>query len=127
MWELTSVALCPRVVGPLGAVALVLAAACGGGSSPSNSPTLPTMPAPSAPPAPTHTWSAEGQIVGLGSSAGVGAAVVTPGWSLPAVTADAQGNYQLGDVANPPSTPYPVTLSAAGMISHDVWITWARG
>lgn len=123
-----SVETCARVVCPFGAVALVLAAACGGGgSSTLRIPTTPTMPAPPAPSTPTYTWSAEGQIVALGSAEGVGSAVVTPGWSLPAVTADAQGNYQLGDVADPPSTPYPVTLSAAGMISHDVWITWARG
>jgi hypothetical protein len=65
--------------------------------------------------------------VALGTAQGIGGATLTPNWSLAAVTADAQGNYQLGDVANPPSTPYPVTLSAAGMINHDVWITWARG
>ena len=66
-------------------------------------------------------------MVALGSTQGVGGATLTPGWSLAAVTADAQGNYLIGDVPNPPSTPYPVTVSAAGMVSHDVWITWAKG
>ena len=76
---------------------------------------------------PTNTWSAAGQIVALGTTQGVGGATVTPGWSLAPVTADGQGNYQLGDVANPPSTPYPITVSAAGMVSHATWITWASG
>jgi hypothetical protein len=106
--------------------ALLLMAACGGSNrtpSPS-SPTTPTPPA--APTTPTNTWSAAGQVTALGTSQGVGGATLTPGWSLAAVTADSGGNYQLGDVANPPSTPYPVSISAAGMITHDVWITWAK-
>jgi hypothetical protein len=53
--------------------------------------------------------------------------VLAPGWSLASVTADGDGNYRIGDVANPPSTPYPVSVSAPGMISRDTWITWARG
>jgi hypothetical protein len=101
--------------------ALVFAASCGGGSTPAP-PTTPTTPT-----TPTNTWSAAGQIVATGTSQAVAGATVTPGWSLAAVTADGNGNYQLGAVADPPSTPYPVTLSAAGMISHDVWISWTRG
>ena len=102
-------------------------AACGSSGSPAppTTPTTPTTPPP--PTTPANTWSAAGRIVTLGTTQGVGGATVTPGWSLAAVTADGQGNYLLGDVPNPPSTPYPVTVSAAGMISHDVWITWARG
>jgi len=103
-------------------VAIVLAlivAACG-----SKTPTTPTT---NPPPAPTNTWSAAGQIVTLGTNQGVGGATVTPGWSLAPVTADGQGNYQLGDVANPPSQPYPITVSGAGMVSHATWITWASG
>ena len=42
------------------------------------------------------------------------------------VAADGQGNFTLGDVANPPTTPYPVTIAANGYMSHDTWITWAR-
>ena len=106
------------------AVSLLFIVSCGGGSG---SPT-PTTPSPSpTPPAATTTWSAAGRIVATETSEGVAGATVAPGWTLAPVTADAQGNYQLGDVANPPSTPYPVTLSAPGMISHDVWISWTRG
>jgi hypothetical protein len=103
--------------------ALVLAA-CGSGSTP----TTPTTPPTNNPPAtPTNTWSAAGQIVALGTTQGVGGATVTPGWSLAPVTADGQGNYQLGAVANPPAMPYPITVSAAGVVSHATWITWMSG
>ena len=116
----------------VGALSIVLglAAACGGGSGGSrpSTPTTPSVPTtPTTPPTPVNTWSASGQIVALGTTQGIGGATLTPGWPLAAVSADEQGKYTIGDVANPPSTPYPVTLSAGGMISHDVWITWARG
>lgn len=102
--------------------------ACGGSGGSSSTPTTPTTPTPAPTPTPpANTWSAAGQITALGTTQGVGGATLTPGWSLAAVTADGQGNYHLGDVANPPSSPYPVSVSAAGMVSRDVWITWARG
>jgi hypothetical protein len=76
---------------------------------------------------PTNTWSAQGQVTALGTGQGIAGATLTPDWPLAAVTADGQGNYQLGDAANPPFTPYGVSVSAPGYVSHDVWITWARG
>jgi hypothetical protein len=103
-------------------VALV-AAACSG-TKPSGGTQTPP---PTTNPTPTNTWSAAGQVVATGTSQGVGGATLTPGWSLAAVTADGQGNYLLGAVANPPTTPYPVNVSASGFVSHDVWITWATG
>src|SRR5262245_32279612 len=109
-------------------IVLGFAAACGGSGGGGTTPTTPSTPTtPTTPTPPANTWSASGQIVALGTTHGIGGATLTPGWSLAAVTADPQGNYSIGDVANPPSTPYPVTVSAAGMINHDVWITWARG
>jgi hypothetical protein len=114
-----------RTIGAAAVLSLIVS--CGGGGRGAATPTTPTPPITTTPPPPTNTWSAAGQVVALGSPQGVAGATLTPGWSLAAVTADEQGNYLLGDVANPPSTPYPVTLSGAGMISHDVWITWARG
>lgn len=106
--------------------ASLLAAACGS-KSPGSTPTTPTNPPPQDPTTPALTWSAAGQVVATGTPQGVGGATLTPGWSLAPVTADAQGNYVMGAVANPPSTPYPVSVSAPGMVTHDVWITWARG
>ena len=70
---------------------------------------------------------AAGQVVATGSEQNVGGAALTPGWSLAPVTADAAGNYELGDRVNPPSAPYPLTISQSGFISHDVWITWQLG
>lgn len=108
------------------AATLVLVSACGGGRS--STPIAPTTPtAPTTPATPTNTWSVAGQVIATGTQQSVGGATLTPGWSLAAVTADADGNYQLGDTANPPSTPYPVSASSPGFVTHDVWITWQRG
>lgn len=120
----------PAAAGLLTGVVIAFAVSCGGSSSrtPSapSSPTTPTTPTP-APTTPTNTWSAAGQVTAVGTGQGIGGATLTPGWSLPPVVADAQGFYELGAVANPPSTPYPVSVSAAGMVTRDTWITWARG
>src|SRR3954452_25002167 len=112
-----------RVVRGVAAISLLAGlTACGGGSTPAAPSTTSVTP-----PAPSNNWSAAGRISATGTSQTVGGATLTPGWSLAAVTADGQGNYQLGDVANPPSTPYPVSVSGNGMVTHDTWITWARG
>ena len=101
--------------------------ACGGGGTTQAAPPAPTTPTTPTQPTPTNTWSVAGQIVATGSQKGVDGATLTPGWSLAPVTADAQGNFGFGDRANPPSTPYPVTISQPGFISHDVWIAWQAG
>src|SRR4029450_13679666 len=107
---------------------VVLLAGCGSKSSSASTPSTPTTPtSPPPPPTPANAWPPTGQIVATGTSQPVGGATLPPGWSLAPVTADAQGDYLLGDVANPPTTPYPVSASAPGMVTHDVWITWARG
>ncbi len=110
---------------PLASLCLAFAAACGGGASPST-PTTPTPTVPT-PTTPVETWSASGRVVAVGTSQGIGGATLTPGWSLGAITADGDGNYRLGAVADPPSTPYPVTVSAPGFVTRDLWIAWARG
>src|SRR5262245_49506388 len=102
-------------------VSVLSGAACSGKSGSSNTGGG-TNPPPTTP-TPTNTWSAAGQVVATGTSQGVGGATLTPGWALAAVTADGQGNYLLGAPANPPTTPYPVTVAASGFVSHDVWIT----
>ena len=109
-----------------GVVIVLAVSACGGGSEGGSTPVTPTPVATTPAPA-TNTWSVAGQVIATGSQQGVGGASLTPGWSLAAVAADAQGNYQFGDTANPPSTPYPVTVAAPGFLSHDLWITWQRG
>jgi hypothetical protein len=110
------------------ACVLALASGCGGGGGnrpPGSGAVTPTT--PTTPTTPVNTWSASGQVTALGTSQGVGGATITPGWALAPVTADATGHYELGAVANPPSTPYPVSISGSGMVTRDTWITWARG
>jgi hypothetical protein len=114
---------CPRRAAGVLCLALVVASGCG--SEGGNRPVIPTT--PTTPSTPTNTWSTSGQVTALGTSQGVGGATITPGWALAAVTADAAGNFELGAVANPPSSPYPVSISGSGMITRDTWITWARG
>jgi hypothetical protein len=109
-------------------IVIVVSACGGGGEGASNAtPTAPTTPTTPAAPVASNAWSVAGQVVATGSGQGIGGASLTPGWGLAAVAADAQGNYQLGDTANPPSTPYPVTISGSGLLAHDIWITWQRG
>jgi Astacin (Peptidase family M12A) len=57
----------------------------------------------------------------------VAGATVTPGWSLAPITADGNGVYQLADAKTPTTLPYPITISADGMISRDVYVNWAVG
>ncbi len=99
--------------------------ACGGGGG--SAPTAPTAPAPPVPTTPVDIWSSAGTVTALDSGAPIAGAMLTPGWSLAPVTTNASGAYMLGDVANPPTTPYPVTLSADSMLTHKTWILWARG
>jgi Matrixin len=109
------------------AAALLVLVSCGGGSSPS-APSAPAIPATPPPPAaPVDTWSAAGIVTALDSGQPISSATLTPGWSLAPVTTNASGAYVVGDVANPPTSPYPVTLSADGMLAHKAWILWARG
>src|SRR3954470_9042603 len=86
----------------------LLALKCGGGSTPTptkpSTPSTPSTPTTPAPVTPTNTWSAEGKSTARATPQGVPAATLPPAWGLAAVTADTQGGYQLGDVANPPST-----------------------
>ena len=108
-------------------LALLFATACGGGTSrpAPSSPTTPTT--PTTPTPPTNTWSAAGRITALGGSTGIGGATIAPDWGLAPVTTDGQGNYELGAVANPPLTPYGVSIAANGFLTRDAFITWARG
>lgn len=96
----------------------MLLASCGGGSS---APAAPTTTPPS------NAWSVTGRITTLDTGSGVAGATVTPQWALAAVTADGNGTYKISDTSTPPSTPLPVTISGDGIISHDVFINWARG
>jgi hypothetical protein len=57
----------------------------------------------------------------------VSGARIAPSWDLAAVTSGGDGSYELGAVANPPTSPYKLAVSAAGLVSREVWIGWQRG
>ena len=105
------------------------AVTCGGGSGPQRStPGTPTQPTP--PPAPTqpvNTWSVAGTLVDTVTRQPIAGATITPSWELAAVQTGADGRFELGAVANPPTTPYKVTVSGTDLISRELWITWQRG
>jgi Matrixin len=88
---------------------------------------MPTTPTAPAPPTPANAWSIAGQIVATGTQQGIAGATLTPGWPLAAVQADANGNYELKDSSRPPSTPFPISASSPGFVTHDLWIAWQRG
>jgi hypothetical protein len=52
---------------------------------------------------------------------------IAPSWNLAAVSSGADGSYSLGDVPNPPSNPYKLTVSGTGLISREVWVGWQAG
>lgn len=106
------------------AAALILGTACGGGTPP---PTGPTPPTPSVPTTPVNSWSIAGSVVDTVGRQIISAAVVTPSWDLAAATASETGGYSLGAVANPPTNPYKVTVSADGFVTREEWIAWQAG
>jgi hypothetical protein len=68
-----------------------------------------------------------GRLVDTSTRQSVPGAQIAPSWDLAAVTSGADGAYQLGAVANPPSNPYKLTVSGSGLLSHDVWVNWQSG
>ena len=110
-------------------VTLLLASACGGDKSSSSSggggTTTPTTPTPA--PA-TPLWSITGTVTDTTSRAAIVGATITPSWSLAAVTTGAAADFSLGSTtANPPTTPYDLSVSANGYLTRKQWVTWQSG
>jgi hypothetical protein len=74
-----------------------------------------------------NTWSVAGTLVDTVTRQPIAGATITPSWELAAVQTGADGRFELGAVANPPTTPYKVTVSGTDLISRELWITWQRG
>jgi hypothetical protein len=74
-----------------------------------------------------NNWSVSGTLTDTVASQPIGGATITPSWDLAAVQTRADGSYELGAVANPPTTPYRLTVSGPELMSRDVWVTWQRG
>jgi hypothetical protein len=101
--------------------------ACGDPSSSApTAPSQPPTPSTTPPATPTEIWAVNGRIVD-GRGTPVAGAVVTPPIGDP-TRSDAAGAFHLGSTAaDPPSTPYRVTIEAPGFITREAWITWRAG
>jgi hypothetical protein len=107
---------------------LTIAAGCGGSDRPRPAPTTPTQPSvPQPAPAPAETWSIAGTLVGTTDGQPISGASVAPSWDLGAVTTSASGGFTLGATANPPTTPYKLTVSGGDLLTRELWVTWQRG
>ena len=109
------------------ASALVAVISCGGGgSSPQPStPSTPTTPTP--PPQPTNNWSVAGTLVDTVGRQPISGATIAPDWNLAAIQTGGDGSYQLGAPANPPTTPYKLTVSGTDLLTRELWVTWQQG
>jgi hypothetical protein len=108
------------------AFACLVTVACSGGSGGSSgTPTTPTP--PTTPTTPTNNWTINGTVTDTVSGAPIGNASIAPSWNLAAVTAGGDGAFQLGSPANPPTTPYDLTVSAGGFLTRKQWVTWQQG
>ena len=105
--------------------AVFLAGACGG-SSPSAPAPTPVPQPPAAPTPPSDTWSVEGRVTATLSGTPVPNARVAPEVGE-AVRTDALGRFRLAGTSNPGVSPFKVTVSAAGHLTRETWLTWRRG
>lgn len=106
-------------------VALAGVVSCGADSPAPRPPTQPT--APVQPAQPVNTWSVAGTLVDTAARQPIAAATIAPSWGIPAVESSADGSFELGAVANPPSAPYKLSVSGSDLITREMWVTWQRG
>jgi hypothetical protein len=108
-------------------IALVVVMSCSheSGSSTPSSPTPPSPPAPT--PQPVNTWAIAGTLVDTAGRQPIAGASITPTWDLAAIESGADGSYQLGAIANPPTTPYRLTIAGSDLVSREVWVSWQSG
>jgi hypothetical protein len=78
------------------------------------------------PVSPTSTWSVAGTIVDTSGRGAIAGAQITPSWELAAVTSGSDGTYSLAAVPNPPTNPYKLTVTSAGFVPRETWVTWER-
>jgi hypothetical protein len=110
-------------------LSIILAGAACGSSGGSSTPTTPSPPTtPTTPTPPANLWTITGQVLTNGTGQGVSGATVTEAWSPESVTSDSSGNYSIGDPGFPQySDINHFVVSAPGMITHEVWVNFARG
>jgi hypothetical protein len=109
-------------------LALFVLSSCGGDSSRPTQPTQPSTPvAPAQPPPVVNSWSVTGTLVDTVGRQPIAGATIAPSWEMAAVQSGTDGAYELGAAANPPSTPYKLSITGDGLLSREVWVTWQRG
>jgi hypothetical protein len=79
------------------------------------------------PVSPTNTWSLAGTIVDTFARGPITGAQITPSWDLAAVTSGTDGSYSLAAIPNPPTSPYKLTVTNAGFVPRETWVSWERG
>lgn len=109
-----------------GLAAAALLIACGGSDRTPSSPTPAVQPPPSPPPPPSDAWTLEGRVVATVGGAPIANARVKPEIGT-AVLTDGQGRFRLTGTTDPGRSPYRVTVSAAGHVRRETWLTWRRG
>ena len=84
---------------------------------------------PQNPPAqpPPAGWSVTGQLVDTVTRQPLAGVQIAPAWELAAVTTAGDGSFTLTATANPPTNPYKLTISGAGIVSRDLWVGWQSG
>lgn len=101
---------------------------CGGGSGGGGSQSpAPSAPTPPPTPQPINNWSIAGTLVDTVGRQPISGATITPDWSLAAIQTNGDGSYALGAPANPPTTPYKLTVSGADLLTRELWVTWQQG
>jgi Matrixin len=105
-------------------LAVVALAGCGGGGSTHGPSPLPQNPPTPPPPA---GWSVSGQLVDTVTRQPLAGVQVAPTWDLAAVTTSADGSFTLSSTVNPPSNPYRLAISGAGIVGRDLWVNWQSG
>jgi hypothetical protein len=68
-----------------------------------------------------------GTLIDTAARQPIGGASIAPTWDLPAVESRADGTYEFGAVANPPTTPFRLGISGSELLAREVWVTWQRG
>jgi hypothetical protein len=115
----------PLTVSAAALLCVPVLTSCGSSSTSTPPPSTPVTPTPPAPAG--NTWSVAGRLVETSTQQGVAGAQVTPSWDLAASTSSGDGSYELGARANPPSNPYKLTISGAGLLTREIWVNWQSG
>lgn len=72
-------------------------------------------------------WSVTGIVVDTVGKQPIGGVQLAPTWDLAPITSGTDGAFTLSSTVNPPTTPYRLSVSGSGLITHEVWVGWQSG